>query len=400
MRSFVSSAGRHRLVRSLRLVVPLLLLVALVVNLGTDPFARSLHVLTPGPIAAAMLLGVITTAAQALRWRTVAIGYGAADGLTRSRAVQECYRSALLNAVLPGGVMGDAVRVWRQRGGRERGLRSSAQAVIGERVAGTALLLAAVSVVTLRIDLRLSGLLLGGAAVAGLIAAPTLKRLTLRGQLAVWGWSLLALASLVTKFAVAAVVLGTVPGVKESVMLALIALAGMAIPVGIGGFGPREAVTAVAFGALGLSAEAGVATAAAYGVLAAVSALPGVIVMVLDSRASLAAEKVAVEPVAVALAPVEGSQDVRPPVTVDLVALERAASDRNRAGVDRVSVDRDLVAVAQQNGRAVIELGQVLRLDDHLELSDQARLDRWLAGSRNEIDFDLLAEHEPARQSA
>jgi hypothetical protein len=302
--------------------------------------------------------------------------------------------------VLPGGVMGDAVRVWRQRGGRERGLRSSAQAVIGERVAGTALLLAAVSVVTLRIDLRLSGLLLGGAAVAGLIAAPTLKRLTLRGQLAVWGWSLLALASLVTKFAVAAVVLGTVPGVKESVMLALIALAGMAIPVGIGGFGPREAVTAVAFGALGLSAEAGVATAAAYGVLAAVSALPGVIVMVLDSRASLAAEKVAVEPVAVALAPVEGSQDVRPPVTVDLVALERAASDRNRAGVDRVSVDRDLVAVAQQNGRAVIELGQVLRLDDHLELSDQARLDRWLAGSRNEIDFDLLAEHEPARQSA
>src|SRR4051812_28191189 len=86
MRSFVRSAGSHRLVRSLRLVVPLLLLVALVVNLGTDPFARSLHVLTPGPIVAAMLLGVITTAAQALRWRTVAIGYDAAEGLTRSRA--------------------------------------------------------------------------------------------------------------------------------------------------------------------------------------------------------------------------------------------------------------------------------------------------------------------------
>jgi len=374
MRSFVSSAGSHRLVRGLRLVVPLLLLVALVVNLGTDPFARSLHVLTPGPIAVAMLLGVITTAAQALRWRTVAIGYDAAEGLTRSRAVQECYRSALLNAVLPGGVMGDAVRVWRQRGGRERGLRTSAQAVIGERVAGTALLLGAVALVTLPLDARLSGPLLAGAVVAGMIAVPTLKRLTWRGQLAVWGWSLLALASLVTKFAVAAMVLGTVPGIKESVMLALIALAGMAIPVGIGGFGPREAVSAVAFGLIGLSSESGVATAAAYGVLAAVSALPGVVVMILDARAGLTAAPAAADEV---------------PVVIDLTALE---GDKGRVLVG------DKGRVLSLTGR--LDVKDRPDANDGLDADDQARLDQWLAGSRTEIDFDLFAEHAPARQSA
>jgi glycosyltransferase 2 family protein len=279
-----SLAGNRRLVRSLQFVIPLLLLAAVITDLGTDPFERSLHVLSPGPIAAALLLGVVTTAAQSMRWRTVAIGYGAAAGLTPGRAMQEYYRSALLNSVLPGGVVGDAVRAWRQRAPRERGLRSSAQAVVGERVAGTALLLVAVAIVTLPVEPRVSGVMLAGAAVAGVIAAPSLKRLNWRGQLAVWSWSLLALASLVTKFAVAAAALGTVPSPRQVVTLALIVLAGMSVPFGIGGFGPREAVAAVAFGAVGLTADSGVATAAAFGVLAGISALPGALVMLLDLR--------------------------------------------------------------------------------------------------------------------
>src|SRR3954464_6393315 len=163
MSSLLRSPVSHRLTRVLRAVLPLVLLAVLVSHLGTSPFERSLQVLSAGPIAAALVLGVLTTTAQALRWRTVARGYGAADGLTRTRAVAECYRSALLNAVLPGGVMGDAVRVWRtraastatpatptapttpaaapQKTGRATDLRSSVKAVIGERVAGTALLM-------------------------------------------------------------------------------------------------------------------------------------------------------------------------------------------------------------------------------------------------------------------
>lgn len=58
----------------------------------------------------------------------------------------------------------------------------------------------------------------------------------------------------------------------------------MSVPFRIGGFGPREAVAAVAFAAVGLSAEAGVATSTAYGVLAAISAVPGVVVMLFTAR--------------------------------------------------------------------------------------------------------------------
>jgi hypothetical protein len=43
----------------------------------------------------------------------------------------------------------------------------------------------------------------------------------------------------------------------------------------IGGWGPREGMAAWAFGAAGLGAEQGVATATVYGVLALAATLPG-----------------------------------------------------------------------------------------------------------------------------
>jgi hypothetical protein len=49
--------------------------------------------------------------------------------------------------------------------------------------------------------------------------------------------------------------------------------------VNIGGWGPREGVTAWAFGAAGLSATQGVTIAVAYGLFAFVAALPGAIVL-------------------------------------------------------------------------------------------------------------------------
>lgn len=268
--------------RALAPLIPLALLGALVWGLGADPFVRSLNVLAPGPVAAALILGAVTTTAQALRWRTVAKGYGAAPAMSPGRAVRECYRSALLNTVLPGGVAGDAVRAWRHRVPRRGGLRSSAGAVVGERVSGTAVLLAAVAAMTAWTDLRVAAVAAVGSGVAVGIATPSLRRLPVRAQLGVWAWSVVALLPLVVLFSVAAAHLGTARGTATTAGLALVALAGMAVPAGIGGFGPREAVAAVSFGSIGLGADAGVATAAAYGVLAAVSALPGALVMLVD----------------------------------------------------------------------------------------------------------------------
>jgi hypothetical protein len=48
----------------------------------------------------------------------------------------------------------------------------------------------------------------------------------------------------------------------------------------VGGWGPREGVTAWAFAAAGLGASRGVATAVAYGVMVFVASLPGAAVLV------------------------------------------------------------------------------------------------------------------------
>ena len=66
---------------------------------------------------------------------------------------------------------------------------------------------------------------------------------------------------------------------SELVPLALLVLLGAALP-NIGGWGPREGVTAWAFAAAGLGASQGVATAVVYGVMVFAASLPGAAVLV------------------------------------------------------------------------------------------------------------------------
>jgi glycosyltransferase 2 family protein len=299
-----AGAGRGRAagMRVLQVLLPPALIALLVWQLGSRPFERSVEVLRPLPLLAALLLGFVSTAAQAMRWRVVAAGYGQAAGLTEGHAVREYYRATFGNVVLPGGLLGDAARAWRNRSGAtpsaapgrtatapasREGLAASAKAVLAERVTGTALLLAAGGLLTLTVDVRAGGLLLAGALVAGAVALPGLRRMTARARWSVVGWTLLAFCGLVGLFAVAAVSLGTARGPVEVVALGLVAMAGASMPFGIGGFGPREAVSAVAFGAAGLSADAGVATSAGFGLLAIVSTLPGAVLMLADLRSGL-----------------------------------------------------------------------------------------------------------------
>lgn len=59
------------------------------------------------------------------------------------------------------------------------------------------------------------------------------------------------------------------------VPLLLLALLAMALPLNVGGWGPREGVCAWAFGAAGLSASQGLTVAVVYGLFAFVASLPG-----------------------------------------------------------------------------------------------------------------------------
>ena len=61
--------------------------------------------------------------------------------------------------------------------------------------------------------------------------------------------------------------------------IALLVMMAMVLP-SVGGWGPREGVTAWAFGAAGLGAQRGVATAVVYGVMVLVASLPGAVVLV------------------------------------------------------------------------------------------------------------------------
>jgi hypothetical protein len=109
-----------------------------------------------------------------------------------------------------------------------------------------------------------------------------LARNTWPGVLALSAAALLGYLGL---FLVAARTAGSTVPAGRLLPLLMLALLAMALPVSVGGWGPREAFSAVAFGATGLGAEQGLTIAVTYGVLAFVAALPGAAVLALRRAA-------------------------------------------------------------------------------------------------------------------
>jgi len=116
------------------------------------------------------------------------------------------------------------------------------------------------------------------------------------GLLARRNWPGITLASTVVlaghlaTFVVAARAAGSTAPLLRLAPLMLLALLAMSLPLNIGGWGPREAVTAWAFGAAGLSATQGLTIAVVYGVFAFVAAMPGAFVVVVRAIRPLAVD--------------------------------------------------------------------------------------------------------------
>jgi hypothetical protein len=91
--------------------------------------------------------------------------------------------------------------------------------------------------------------------------------------------SALVVAGHAITFMIAARTAGATAPATALLPLALIAMTGMVLP-SAAGWGPREGVTAWAFGAAGLGVQRGVTTAVVYGVIVFVACLPGAIVLV------------------------------------------------------------------------------------------------------------------------
>jgi uncharacterized membrane protein YbhN (UPF0104 family) len=277
----------------------------LVWRLGTGSFLDGVRLVDARALAEAAGIAALTTVCCAWRWKIVARGLGV--DLSLSTAVAAYYRSQFLNVTLPGGVVGDVHRaVSHGRGARDvgRGVR----AVAWERSAGqlvqliltVPVLLALPSPVRSSMPLVAIGVIV---AVFAMVRAAKGRPGSDRSILARVrsaatrdicdllvarrAWPCIALASALVvvghaiTFIIAARTAGTAAPPSQLLPLALIAMIGMALP-SAGGWGPREGVTARAFGAAGLGAQRGLATAVVYGVMVFVACLPGAAVLVVS----------------------------------------------------------------------------------------------------------------------
>ncbi|MEV7627595.1 lysylphosphatidylglycerol synthase transmembrane domain-containing protein [Actinoplanes sp. NPDC089786] len=325
----------------------------LIWKLGTGAFLDGLRVIDGGTLLVAFGIGVTTTVFSAWRWCLVARGIGMR--LPMRAAIADYYKALFLNAALPGGVLGDvdrAVRHGKDTGDVGRGVR----AVVLERTAGQIVLF----VVGLTVLVTVPSPVLDVLARHGAAAAATTLAILAVGAIVVLGtrrlrsgtsriakgartglaeirtgllsrrnWPGVLLASSVVlaghlaTFVVAARAAGSTASVLRLAPLMLLALLAMTLPLNVGGWGPREGVTAWAFAAAGMSATQGLTIAVVYGVFAFVAALPGAVVLI----ARFAARSRTTAPVAVAepvLEPVAVPQ-VGPEVAPAFIPAQRPA---------------------------------------------------------------------------
>ncbi|MCL8013718.1 flippase-like domain-containing protein [Streptomyces sp. AS02] len=365
-----SSRGRLRTVLSrlntpaarthLGTVVGIAILVVLFWRLGTGVFLDGLRRIDGAALVAALGIGLVTTVFSAWRWQLVARGLRIR--LPLGPAVADYYRALFFNAALPGGVLGDvhrAVRHGQSTGDLGRGVR----AVVLERTAGQVVLALVGAVVLLTMPSPVLNeardltpvLLFAAVGALAVVAAvrmnrapsrrdrsnPTALRSTLgeareallsrRNGPGVALSSVVALAGHIATFVLAARVAGTTASVAVLLPLAVLALLAMGLPLNVGGFGPREGVTAWAFGAAGLGAGSGLAVAVVYGVLSFVAALPGVLVLVarwytgLRAGSGTAAGETAPEPGRYALASPGSRTESSAEVSSDTYAPKESA---------------------------------------------------------------------------
>jgi len=289
--------------RWVNLTVAAATLTVLVWRLGAGPFLDGLRAVDAWALAAASGLAVLTTTCCAWRWRVVARGLGV--DLPLATAVAAYYRSLFLNVTLPGGVVGDVHRGYSH--GREtsdvgRGLRAVAWERSAGQVVQVVLTVAVLLVLPSPVHAVMPLVVLALVAVAaGLALAVLVRPAGARSRwarlrraaardlrealLARRAWPAIALASALAvaghaaTFLIAARSAGVTAPTSEMLPLALLVLQAAALP-NVGGWGPREGVTAWAFAAAGLGASFGVATAVVYGVMVLVASLPGAVVLV------------------------------------------------------------------------------------------------------------------------
>jgi uncharacterized membrane protein YbhN (UPF0104 family) len=252
-----------------------------------------------GWLAVAMALVPLQVCLGALRWHRVATDLDLP--LTRRRAINEYGLSILLNQVLPGGIAGDAVRVWRHKRGHGA-LGAPLRAAVVERAIGHVahLVVTLVGVLlwsTIHGDSAPSGSLLLVACmclffvllwwfpVRGFRSLIRDAHVTL-GSARQWAFhtvvSIVLVGSFLFSFWCCAQALHLPLGLGAVTAVPLLMLI-MIIPFSIGGWGLREVSATAVLATLGWSPESALALSAAYGVANLLGAAPGALAFLGDS---------------------------------------------------------------------------------------------------------------------
>jgi glycosyltransferase 2 family protein len=269
-----------------RLIGSVLTLAILVWRLGTGPFLDGVRSVDGRALAAAAGIALLTTVCCAWRWTIVARGFGVT--LSLPGAVAAYYRSQFLNVTLPGGVVGDIHR-GVSHGRDVRDVGGALRAVVWERFAGQAVqaVITVFVLLTLPSPVHASMPLVAIAVVVVAIAAVLVARardirvprLTRRAWFGIAVASGLVVGGHAVSFLIAARTVGNMVTPTQMLPIALLVMMAMVLP-SAAGWGPREGVTAWAFGAAGLGAQQGVETAVVYGVMVFVASLPGAAMLI------------------------------------------------------------------------------------------------------------------------
>lgn len=303
--------GRRALIAAAQALVTFALLALLwLLADGAD----AVHVLLSANawfIIAALAALTLHTLLAAERWRLTAAALGLT--LDRGHALREYYLAQLVNQTVPGGVVGDAGRAVRSR--EQAGLTVAAQAVIVERFAGQAAMIA-----TMVIGVTITTLLPGGLEwpgwMLGLAATITLVSLAGLGVLLVAGLvpgrfgarvgelartaavalvgarvvlhqlvlSAATTACILAAFAFSALAVGLSLPFGAIVTLVPLMLLTMLIPITISGWGLREGAAAALLPLAGAAVSESLAASVLFGLLGLVAVLPGAAVVWMSSR--------------------------------------------------------------------------------------------------------------------
>jgi uncharacterized membrane protein YbhN (UPF0104 family) len=295
-----------------KILPPLLVAVLFAILLWRTDMAalgEAFAQISAGPVLLGLGLVQLQIILSAIRWRFTAQRLGQTIGLVP--AIREYYVASLLNQSLPGGIGGDAVRAWRMRIEGKGGWKLPAKGILYERLSGQAafFLIAALGLpIWPMLVANHAPLPSGWVAVAlcgGVVLSvfglrwvfrkmphPMLRQISedavevfvsRRAWLIQSGLSVVVVTAYIAVFMISSHSIGASLPFQAALTIIPLCLLSMLIPVGLGGWGTREAAAMALWPIFGFSAADGLAASLLYGAISLAGSAPALIILGLEA---------------------------------------------------------------------------------------------------------------------